>query len=274
MALSLTSPLKAQNPPELKDDRHTYVLAVLPQFPPLDIYRRWAPFVERLSKELGVNIQLRVYEATSQFEDDIMNGVPDFAFMNPYEVVVVRKTEGYIPLVRDKKTIKGMISVRKDSPIQSIKDLNGKRITFVSSKTICSLLLRRGLSTRKEKIHFIPQYVGTASNVYRNVILGKASAGGTLDTSFKKEPDEVRSQLRTIYETPPIASHPLAAHPRVPENLRQAVIDAVLRLARERDNHDMLNRIQMPEPVKADYKRDYMPLERLGLGKFIVNGAE
>lgn len=271
---ALTSPSIGQ--PSAKSpspgSKAAYTLAVVPQFPPVEIHKRWIPFVEGLSKELGVNIQLKAYRSFHEFENDLKNGVPDFAYMNPYQVVVARKAQGYIPLIRDKKLVKAVIFVHKDSPIHSLQDLNNKEIAFVAPKTICSIVLRRELSTRKENIHFTPQFAGTASNVYRNVILGKIPAGGTLDSPLNREPSEVREQLRTVYETPPMASHPIIAHPRVPESLRHAVISAILRFYGDKANRDMLSGIQMPDPVSADYQKDYMPLESLGLEKYIIGG--
>lgn len=257
--------------PSSYDNKETYTLSIVPQFPPVEIHKKWIPFVERLSKELGVNIQLKVYKDFHQFENDLKNGVPDFIYLNPYQAVVAKKAHGYIPLTRNKKLIKAVVFVHKDSPIQTLQDLNGKEIAFVAPFTICSLVLRHELSTGKEKINFVPQYSETASNVFRNVILDKIPAGGTLDTPLNSEPAEVRAQLKTIYETQPIASHPITAHPRVPEGLRQAVIDAVLRISGDKNSSIMKN-IQMPEPVRADYQKDYMPLEKLGLEKYLTGG--
>lgn len=266
-ALLPPSPLRG-----VSEGKSSYTLAVLPQLPAVAIHRNWAPFVERLSKEVGADIQLKVYQTTSQFEADVLKGAPDFAFMNPNQAVMAWRAHGYIPLVRDKKPVAGILFARKDAPINSIQELNGKEIAFVGPKTICSIVLRHVLSVAKVRIHFIPRYVGTASNVFRNVILGKIPVGGTLDTAFNREPVGVRSQLRIIYKTRIIAPHPLAARPDVPAKLRQAVIEAVLGFAENKENQAMLKAVQMAEPVKADYKRDYMPLERLGLEKYVIGG--
>jgi phosphonate transport system substrate-binding protein len=126
----------------------------------------------------------------------------------------------------------------------------------------------------KNKIQLKPRYVGTHTNVHRNVILGKTDGGGSNTRNLNKEPQEVRSQLRILYETPGIPPHPLSAHPRVPERVRQAVIDAVLRLAEDKEGQVMLKAIQMSEPLRADYQRDYKPLEGLDLERYVITGVE
>jgi phosphonate transport system substrate-binding protein len=91
------------------------------------------------------------------------------------------------------------------------------------------------------------------------------AAGGGVAKTLLKEPEEITSQLTTIYETPGTASHPLSAHPRVPDAVRKKVRQAVLNLANDKANKDLLDNILMPEPVPADYQKDYLPLKKLGL---------
>jgi phosphonate transport system substrate-binding protein len=244
------------------------------QLSPLGMHQSWEPFVERLSKEVGVDIRLKVYETISQYEADVMKGVPDFVFMNPYLLVAMKKTQGYIPLLRDKNPLGGILVVRKDSLYRSVKDLDSADIAFPTPNAFAASLYMRARLIEKEKIQFTPHYVMTHGNVYRNVILGKTAAGGGVNKSLDKENEEVKSQLRIIYETPAFAPHPLSAHPRVPKKLRDAVVDAVLRLAAAKKNQDLLNKINMPRPVKTDYQKDYASLEMLNIEKYFVAGED
>lgn len=255
-------------------EKPAYTLAVPTQLSPVEMHKSWAPFVELLSKEVGVNIQLRVYGTIMQYESEIMRGIPDFAFLNPYLVVATKNTQSYMPLVRDKSALIGILVVHKDSGINSLKDLDSKEIAFPTPNAFAASLYMRALLQEKEKINFTPRYVMSHSNVYRNVILGKTTAGGGVNKSFNKEPAEVRSQLRILYTTPESAPHPLSAHRRIPKKLRLAVINAVLRLAGDSEGMKYLTAIQMPDPVQADYKKDYLILEELNLHKYFVSGGE
>jgi len=126
----------------------------------------------------------------------------------------------------------------------------------------------------REKIQLKPRYVVTRTNVFRNVILGKTDGGGSNTRNLNKEPQEVRNQLRILYETPGIPPHPLSAHPRIPESVRKAVINAVLNLAEDKEGQALLKAIQMSEPLRADYQRDYKPLEGLDFEKYVITGVE
>ena len=126
----------------------------------------------------------------------------------------------------------------------------------------------------KNKIQFTQSDAITHTNVFRHVILGYAAIGGSNIAALNKEPQEVSSQLKIIYKTPEFPSPPLVAHPRVPKRLRQAVIDAVLKLAKSDEGLDILKSIRLSKPVKANYKRDYLPLERLELERYVIIGGE
>jgi phosphonate transport system substrate-binding protein len=91
--------------------------------------------------------------------------------------------------------------------------------------------------------------------------------------TFQREPANMRKALRVIFETPATAPHPLSAHPRIPAQQRERVRQAVLKLGAQRKQAGVLEAVQMPRPVSADYRRDYEPLERLGLNKYVTPSA-
>jgi phosphonate transport system substrate-binding protein len=248
-----------------------YTLGVVPQLTPLDTHRRWMPFVQRLQKMTGLRIELKVYQSIPQFEADFLKGVPDFVFLNPYHEVMAKRAQGYIPLVRDSsKPLVGILVVRKDSPIHSVRELNLKEIAFPAPNALGASLYMRALLAEQEKITIIPRYVQTHSNVFRYVVLGFAAAGGAVNKTLSKEPPEIRSRLRVLYRTPGLAPHPLSAHPRVAQKVRQAVRQAVLEMAQDEPGRRILAAVQLRKPIAADYQRDYAPLDKLKLDKYVV----
>jgi len=120
----------------------------------------------------------------------------------------------------------------------------------------------------KENVHISLKhlYEGSTKNVIKSVILGKAVAGATLDVDFEKEENDMTGQLRIIMRTREIASHPLSAHPRVPAGVQEALSRAVLTLAKKADA-ELLRMVRLPDPVKAEYRRDYGELEEIDVEK-------
>jgi len=127
LALGPVAPASAQH-------KGPYLLAVIPSAPPVAMHTLWAPFVERLSRDTGLEFRLKVYEKMSEFEQDISKGAPDFIFSNPLQAVVAHEAQGYVPLVRGSRQISAELFVRRDSAIRSIDDLAGREIALVSNK--------------------------------------------------------------------------------------------------------------------------------------------
>ena len=252
-------------------EKPQYRLAVVPQLPPLTTHKNWTPFVERLEQETGLSIRLTIYKTIPDFEVDVLAGKPDFAFMNPYHQVMAKKARGYMPLVRNgAEFLYGIVVVARDGPIKNLKDLDGKEIAFPAPNAYAASLYVRALLSKQIKIRFRSYYLDTHSDVYRHVILGKAAAGGAVNTTLMRESADIRAQLRVLYKTPPSAPHPLSAHPRGPARDRRAIQTAVLRLGADPANRELLQDVLLPQPVKADYRKDYQALEKLGLEKFVV----
>lgn len=252
--------------PAVPGQKNSYTIAIIPQFSPSIIEHSWMPLIERISKNSGVMLKLKFYRSIPEFEEDFMKGTPDFVYLNPYHAIMARKTQGYIPLVRDdEEALIGILVVRKDSPIKSIQELNGRRVAFPSPNAFAASLFMRALLADKEKIRIIPRYLTTHSNVYRHVALGKAAAGGGVNKTLNKESPELKRMLKIIYQTPGVASHPLCVHPRVAPSVRRAVNDTILKLADSKSGRKILKAVELSRPVQPDYDRDYQNLELLGL---------
>lgn len=250
-----------------------YTVAVVPQFQAAEVHRDWAPLLERIGRAAGVTLKLQLSASIPRFEAEVLAGAPDFAYMNPYHQVMAMRAQRYLPLVRERQPLSGILVVRRDDPIRSVRELDGRELAFPAPNAFGASLLMRALLTEREKIQFTPAYVQTHSNVYRQVIRGKAAAGGGVNHTLLQEPDELRADLRVLLETPSAASHPLSAHPRVDARVRQAVADALLALADSADGQPLLKAIEMPHPVRADHARDYQPLEAWRLDRYVVHAA-
>lgn len=242
-----------------------YTIAVIPSAPPVTLHKQWTPFVERLSRETGLEFRLKMYEKMAEFERDIWGGAPDIIFASPIQTVVAHKEHGYVPLVRGGKEIAIGLFVRKDSPIKSIDDLSGKNISFVGNKNLCSVFVQHLLGEHKNKVTFTREYAGSTRNVIINVLLGKSAAGAVFIPELARESEDTRTQLRQILVTPEIAPHPLSAHPRVTRSAQEAVKKATLAIAASVDGAELFKTLRMAAPVAADYGRDYKRLEEIDI---------
>jgi phosphonate transport system substrate-binding protein len=254
--------------------RNSYSVYLIPRLPATTLYRDWAPLLERMGKESGLCFELRIAADFSEFEQAIRAGKPDFVLLNPYHQVMVARKPGYVPLVHDQRAkLAGVLVVRKDSPLQDIHQLEGAKVAFPAPNAYAASLLMRALLAQKN-IHITANYVGSHNNVYRAVALGAAQAGGGANTTLDHEPAELKSQLRVLFTTPDYMPHPFSAHPRIPQHVRKKVIAGFLNIATDPAGRQLLKAIQIAQPIRADYARDYKELEHLKLENFVVPGGD
>ncbi|MDI1243771.1 MAG: phosphate/phosphite/phosphonate ABC transporter substrate-binding protein [Rhodoferax sp.] len=254
--------------------KQSYSVSVVPQFPALEVHRDWTPVLERLSKTTGLNFTLDLAPNIPKFEDLVVAGTPDFVYMNPYHQVMGMRAQAYVPLLRDSTPLTGILVVRKDDPIRSAHDLDGKQVAFPSPNAFGASLLIRAYLAEQEKIRITPVYFSTHSNSYRQLAVGKVAAAGGVNHTLSQEPESLRNALRVLMETPGAPPHPLSAHPRVPESVRKLVTEAMLAMTGDAIGQAQLKAIDMPSPMRADYARDYQPLEKMGLEKYVVKPAK
>ena len=277
-AIAVASPGLAQTAaqPETclgKAGGHPWLVGVVPQRPASQIMATWTPVLREVGLRSGQCFQLVVARSIPAFEEQLRSGRLDFAYLNPYHQVMARGWQGFTPLVRDQTLLQGLLVVRQGSPIHQLRDLQGADVAFPAPNAFAASLLIRALLAR-EGIHITPHYVGTHTNVYRSVVLGGNQAGGGVNQTLEQERPEVRRELHIVWNTPGYPAHPFSAAGRVPASVRTRVQHGFLLLAQEPEGRKMLAAVQLPQVVPADHGRDYAPLIRLGLDRFVVTGND
>lgn len=243
-------------------------LAVVPQLTPVEMYRNWQPLVEFLERA-GLPCELVIHPSIAVFEREFERGLADLIYLNPYHMVMARRAHGYQPLLRDQRPLEGLLLVQRDASVQRVEDLRGQRISFPAPNALGASLYIRAMLAHKG-VDFEAHYASNHRNAIRQVLAGDSIATGVVRATYELEPPEVSQALRVLYSTPAIAPHPLAVHPRVSAAVRRTLVATLQMLARDPQQHTLIKAVQMPAPVVADYARDYAPLNKLGLEKFVI----
>ena len=245
-----------------------YTIGIVPQFDSRTIDKIWSPILEQLEKQTGLKFKLLASPSIPVFEQKFLQGEFDFAYMNPYHMLMASRAQGYIPLVRDtSRSLRGVLVVRKDSGIKDLSALQGKVIAFPSPNALGASLLMRAELKRLHSLDIIPRYVKSHDSVYLNVALGQASAGGGVGKTLQKQSSDLKNKLRVIYRTGKTAPHPLAVHPRIEKKTIQKIKDAMLSIGSTDSGRKLLSRIPMKQVGSASLA-DYEPLNAIGLDKF------
>lgn len=248
----------------------TLTIAVVPQMQRSVTYTKWAPLLEQVGLRAKLCFDLVIPETIAAFEKFLFKGQPDLAFANPYHAVMAKKRQGYVPLLMDGSVkLSGILTVKADSPIEDIHDLNGKEVAFPSPNAFASSLLIRA-ELAKKGIQVYPRYANTHANAYRAVAMGEVSASGGVNNTWQREDPALRASLRILFETQGYAPHPLVVHPRIAPSVRKLLVSTLMSLPPNEVEQRLLDDVQISQPVLANYQRDFAPLERLNLEKFVV----
>ncbi len=123
----------------------TLKVAILPLYSPLTIYKRYEPLMRYLSENTGYEFKLVIPKNFEEFIKLASEGKVDFSYQNPYVYSIISKKYPIKPLaitigedctteegICGGEKFRGIIITRKDSNINKIEDLKGKKIMIVS----------------------------------------------------------------------------------------------------------------------------------------------
>jgi phosphonate transport system substrate-binding protein len=245
-----------------------YTVGITPQFEARKLFEIWRPILDAIEKESGLRFTLRGAPTINDYEQQYFSGQFDFAYVNPY-MVGVKNMKGYIPLVRDHgNSLVGVLVVRKDSPIQSAKELDGKTVAFPAPDAVAACLMVRAKLDTDYGVHVVPRFVRSHDSVFLNVAVGEVDAAGGVKGTLERQPEEVRRSLRELLTTREVAAIPLVANPAVPEKIREKVRAAFLKLGATDAGKALLVKVPIQQ-IGAASMADYEPLRHMGLGQYI-----
>jgi len=251
-------------------EQRIYTIGIVPQFEIRHIRKIWNPILNEIKKNTGIKLKLIGSPTIPDFEKEFNAGKFDFAYMNPYHILLAKKSQGYIPLVRDTgRKLHGILVVRKDSGINSVKDLDGKKVAFPAPNALGASLLMRANLAEDYNIKINPVYVKTHSSVYLNVLVKQTTAGGGVQKTLNQQRKNIKGALKILHRTPKVVPHPLAAHPRVPAEVRKKIKETLLSLGNSIIGRSLLAKIPMKKVGDASMT-DYTQLKKFKLDKYYI----
>jgi phosphonate transport system substrate-binding protein len=248
-----------------------YTFGVVPQFEQRKLYAVWNPIVSALEKETGLSLKLETTLKINDFEREYVGEKFDFVYMNPYFIVRGVRPGTYLPIARDNKPHCGILVVRKNGPIKTVADLEGKSVAFPTPNAIGATLMTRSEIEDRYGVKVKPLFVKTHSSVYYHVAKGLTPAGGGVLKTLQEQDSAVRDLLAVLYTTRPMPNLPVAAHKRVPADVREKLQRAFLALGETDEGRALLAKIPMTEVV-ATTLDEYLPIQTWGLERFFDPG--
>lgn len=264
LIVTLSVLASASTTAELVENKKTLTFGVVPQQSAGQLARNWGPILKFIEDKSGVTLRFSTAPSIPEFERRMAAGEYDISYMNPYHYTVFHESPGYQAFAKAKnKMIKGIVVVRKDSPIEEMSQLDGKKMAFPAPAAFAASVLPRAY-LNLQNIDVSPKYVSSHDSVYLSVARGLYPAGGGIVRTFNSIDPSVRDELKILWTTQPYTSHALAAHPRVSAETVDSVRDALTSLEHSVEGLEYLKALSWKGVEAADNER-WDDVRELGL---------
>jgi len=194
--------------------------------------RLFSPLAARLEEATGRDI--RIYSAPDKetFQQRTLNNQYDLVWTSNAYYLDAHTGAGWTAILRGIPSFRGIVMVRKDSGIETLEDLRGKKIGGISAISLAGYLFLRNdladLGMVPERDYEMEFYEMAESIPFR-------INSGTVDAGVFSEDTLVRSgllaairdNLKVIHSSVAIPQFPLAARPGLDPGLAATIQDAL-----------------------------------------------
>ncbi len=212
----------------------------LPRLSAAELQTMYAPLADYLARETGEKVTIVIPKDFDAFKDAVKAGHMDVGFANPLIYVQAKEKSNIEPLalsseVKSGTRFRGVIIVRKDSGINKVQDLKGKKFIFVDNDSAAGyifqmlLLSKAGFDVNKD-ITVLP--FGKKHEIVTTAVFNKtADAGGIREDELDKMKDKLDiSQLRIVGYTDYFPNWPFFATPKLKPEMAAKIKAALLKL--------------------------------------------
>lgn len=204
---------------------------------PAEMHKRLKPLTEYLSRELHVPVTLKLSPNMDHAIAEVARGNVDLAYLTPVAYIKSHEQGNTRLLVKTATDGVGafrlMVSVREDSPVQSVAELKGKSFAFGDKAALLQRAVVVGAGLQLEDFSEY-RFLGHYDNIARGVASGDFDAGILKDT---KAYAWQKQGLRTLYQSEPLPPYNIAARQGLDKATYAALQRAFLKLDKTNPQH-------------------------------------
>jgi phosphonate transport system substrate-binding protein len=239
--------------PVKRPPRATMVIGLMPEHNIFRQMERYEPLMAYLGNKTGIRFELKILPRYGNIVENFRSLELDGAFFGSFTYVLTHERIGVEVLARPENmkgisTYHGMIFVRKDSGIASVKDMKGKRMAFVDKATTAGYLLplayfqENGIFAYRK---FLKEayFTGTHEDAVLDVLTRKADIGAAKNTVYERmvaeHPDIVHS-LKVLAVSPAVPENALGMRPGLGKDTLDKIRNALLEMDRDPEGMKVL----------------------------------
>lgn len=257
------------------------LIGLIPEHNIFKQLERYEPLADYLSKKIGVTIKLKVLTRYGNIIDNFVSTKMDAAFFGSFtytlahaklDVEVIARPED----IHGVSTYHGLIFVRKDSRIKSIKDMQGKCFAFVDKATTAGYLLPLAFFKESNipdyRTYFKETYfTGTHEDAVYDVLNKKADIGAAKNTVYyylAAIDESIEKDLLILKRSPDVPENALALRKDLDDTVKKGLKEALLAMHNDDKGRGVLKNFRAKrfiETTDDDYSSVYDYLKEINL---------
>ena len=257
----------------------TLRLVLVPEKNTFEQRRRYKYITDYLSKRMEMDVIVEIMTNYGEICSAFQHGNADAGFFGSFSYVLTHAKTGIEPIARPvwldgSSTYRGYIFVRKDSGIESVKDMKNKSLVLVDKATTAGYIFQRyyfkyqGVDNMDEyfsRISYARSHDAAAWAVYT----GEADVGGAKNhifNSLKEKYPDFKEELVILAESPEVPSNGLAVRKDLNPAVKLRLKNLLLTLHENPAGQEALehfNALKFIETKDSDYQVLYNMVEQL-----------
>ena len=263
------------------DADRTLRLLLVPEKNTFEQRRRYKYITDYLSRKTELNVIVEIMANYREITDAFIEGRADAGFFGSFSYVLTHAKAGIEPIVRPvwlngDSTYRGYIFARKDSGIETVKDMKNKSLVLVDKATTAGYIFQRfyfkynGITDMESyfsRISYARSHDAAAWAVYT----GEADIGGAKNhifNSLKEEYPNFKEQMLILAESPEVPSNGLAVRKDLNPAIKLRLKNLLLGLHETPAGQEVLKNfgaLKFIETSDRDYDVLYNMAEELGI---------
>lgn len=221
-------------------------------------------FVDYLAKKLApqgiTGGRILVVEKIHMLAQALREDKVDLFHDSVVPTMVLAKQAGAVPILRQWKygtpTYSGLIVVRKDSGINSLADLKGKRVAFEEPHSTSATILPRMMleeaklplmeikSPNKVDPDKVGYVYGSDGNALNQLVVGRVDAATSIHRELDRLKPQVRDSLKILGTTMDVPRNLLAVRRDIDPKLLKALREVLLNMDKDPEGAAVLKKSQ------------------------------
>lgn len=252
--------------------RPTLLIGLIPERNIFKQFERYEPLAAYLSAKTGVDVKLKVLAHYGNVLENFESLKLDGAFFGSLSYSLAHARLGVEVLARPESldatsTYSGVIVVRKDSRISTVRQMKRKRLALVAQATFAGylfpLVYLHDAGVRDPAKHFEEVYfAGSHDGVIRDVLDGKADVGGTKNTVLKElaaSDPRIERELTILAKSADVPENALALRSTISVPVRAKLLDALTAMHEDPEGAKVLKQFGARRFIRTT-EDDYAPL--------------